>query len=192
MTRGLGVGVAAAVAAERVARTMAVDLDFPSGTARFALGTSDLVLNGATYLAVGMLAAVGTSEESTEIKATGLTIQLSGIPRDAIILTLLQGYQGRRGTVWEVVCNPDTFAVIGQPICVFRGRMDAMNVELGETATVSVTLESRLADWSRARIRRYTDEDQQKQFPGDTGFRFVPSITEKEIVWPGRAWFERR
>jgi hypothetical protein len=34
--------------------------------------------------------------------------------------------------------------------------------------------------------RRYTQEDQQRDYPGDLGFQFVNSIQESQIFWgPG-------
>lgn len=190
MTHGLTSTVAAAVQAEQVARTVAVELDFPSGMARFNSSQTDITFGGATFLGVGVLGAISVTEESAELRAYGLTIELSGIPRDAFALALLQGYQGRRGTVWEVPLNPTTFAVLANPVVIFRGRMDTMQVDMGEGAVVRVALENRLTDWERPRMSRYTDEDQQARQPGDTGFRFVSAMAEREIIWPGRAALE--
>jgi hypothetical protein len=55
-------------------------------------------------------------------------------------------------------------------------------------ASVTVRLENRLADWERPRLRRYTDEDQQRAHPGDKGFEFVTSTVDKDIVWPASNW----
>jgi hypothetical protein len=192
MTRTLTPTVAAAVTQEQVARTVAVELDFPSGISRWNASPATITIDGNPFLGVGVLGTISVTEESAELRAYGLTLALSGIPRDAITLALLQGYQNRPGTVWEVPLDPDTHAVLSRPVVIFRGRMDTLDVSLGDTATVTVSLENRLADWDRPRMRRYTDEDQQKAFPGDTGFRFLPASTEKEIVWPGREYFEAR
>ena len=140
MTRGLTGTVAAAVAAEQAARTVAIELDFPSGMARWNASPMDIVIDGATFLGVGMLGSISVTEESAELRAYGLTVVLSGIPRDAITLALIQGYQGRRGTVWEVPLNPVTHAVLANPVVIFRGRMDTMDIELGEAALVRVAV----------------------------------------------------
>jgi hypothetical protein len=191
MNRGLVPAIATAVTQEQVARTVAVELDFPSGIARWNASPFTIAIAGNPFLGVGVLGTISVTEESAELRAYGLTLSLSGIPRDVISLALLQGYQNRRGTVWEVILDPDTHAPQAA-IVIFRGRMDTLDVQLGETATVQVQLENRLADWERPRIRRYTDEDQQQAYPGDTGFRFVPSTTDKEIIWPSREYFASR
>lgn len=192
MSRGLTPTVAAAVTQEQVARTVAVELDFPSGIARWNASPATITINGAPFFGVGILGGISVTEESAELRSYGLTLTLSGIPRDTVSLALLQGFQNRRGTVWEVPLDPDALTVLASPVVIFRGRMDTCDVQLGDTATVTVALENRLADWERPRIRRYTQEDQQIAHPGDTGFRFVPATTEKEIIWPGREYFDAR
>jgi hypothetical protein len=190
MTRTITPSVAAAIAADRVARTVAVELDFPSGVSRWNASLADIVIDGNVFLGVGNLGTISVTEESAELRAYGLTLVLSGIPRDTVALGLLRGFQNRRGTVWEVPLDPNTFEPLASPVIIFRGRMDTLDVQLGDTGTVTVALENRLADWDRPRIRRYTDEDQQAAHPGDTGLRFVPATTDKEITWPGREFFE--
>lgn len=188
MSRGLTTVAASAVAAETPLRTVAIELDFPSGFTRVNGSPSDLTLNGQVYIGIGGLGAISAVEESSELRAYDLTLQLSGVPRDAVALALAEAYQGRRGTVWEVLLDPVTYAPLLDPIVVFRGRMDQMTVTLGDTATVKVTLLNRLADWERPRVRRYTDEDQKRIYPFDDGFKFVAATTEKPIIWPANSW----
>jgi hypothetical protein len=66
---------------------------------------------------------------------------------------------------------------------IFGGRMDAATVELGTICTITVTAESRLVDWERPRVRRYTHEDQQAAWPEDMGLEFVASMSELELIW---------
>jgi hypothetical protein len=187
MTRGLASANLTAVTGEVVTRTMAIALDFPTGIARWNGSTQDLVIGGETFLGIGVLGAIGTIEEGADARAYGLTVGVTGVPRDAVAIALTQEYQGRPATVWEVQLDANGLPV-GTPPLVFRGRMDQMSVTLGDTATVTVQLENRLADWDRARVRRYTDEDQQRAYPGDLGFQFVTATVDKDIVWPASNW----
>lgn len=187
MSRGLAAGNLAAVTGEIVARTMAVALDFPSGMVRWNGSTQDLVIGGNTFLGLGVLGSIGVIEEGAETRAYGLTVSISGIPRDSVALALTQEYQGRQATLWEVQLDANGLP-IGSPPLAFRGRMDQMSVTLGETATVTVRLENRLADWERPRVRRYTHEDQTRAFPTDKGFEFVTATTDKDIIWPASNW----
>jgi len=87
-----------------------------------------------------------------------------------------------------VILDGNAWTVVADPVIIFRGRMDQMDITLGDTAQVAVKLENRLADWERPKIIRYTYNDQQLRDPGDGSFRFLPATTEKEIVWPSRSF----
>jgi hypothetical protein len=191
MTRGLTAATLAATGAEVVRRTMAVDLDFASGPVRYVSLPADITIAGATFLGVGALGSVAVVEEGADLRSYGLVVSLTGIPRDMVALALLQSYQGRRGTVWEVPLDAN-WQPVADPTVIFRGRMDQMDVTLGETASVRVRLENRLTDWDRPRVRRFTDEDQRAAHPTDRFFEFVSATAEKDLIWPQRTFFERR
>lgn len=190
MARGLTSAAIAAVTSETPVRTVAIELDFPSGFVRINGSPADIVLGGNTFLGVGGLGAITTIEESAELRSFDLSVQLSGIPRDSIALALAEAYQGRRGSVWEVPLSPTTYQPLADPILFFRGRMDQLDIRIGDTATVSVRLQNRLADWDRPKLRRYTDEDQRRVHPGDLGLRFVAATVEKQLLWPAKAWWD--
>lgn len=188
MSRGLTTAATTAVTGEVVTRTTAVEMDFASGMVRLNGSPYTLTIGGETFLGVGMLGQISAAEEGAELRAYGMTVTLSGIPRDMVPIALASNYQGRRATVWEVPLDGATAAAVADPVVVFRGRMDTMEISIGQTATVAVHLENRLADWERPRIRRYTDEDQKAVWPADEGFGFVSTVAEKEIVWPARTY----
>lgn len=191
MSRGLDAPSLAAATGEVVTGCMAVALDFPSGIARWNASTQDIVIGGETFLGVGVLGSISAIEEGAETRAYGISVGITGIPRDAVALALTQEYQGRPGTVWAFQLDANG-APAGTPKIYFRGRMDQMSVQLGETATVTVKLENRLADLERARISRYTNEDQTQKYPTDKGFEFVTATVDKDITWPGSNWTPSR
>lgn len=190
MSRGLSTAALAVTGAEVVSRTMAVALEFPGGTVRWN-GTPKTINFGAQdFLGIGTLGRITAIEEGAELRAYGLTVEVSAIPRDMVSIALNQQYQGRKATIWEVPLD-SSGEVVASPFVAFRGRMDQMDIALGATATVTLRLENRLADWERPRLRRYTDEEQRSVYPGDAGFRFVSAATEKELVWPAKTFFRR-
>lgn len=190
MSRGLTASALAVTGAEILSRTIAVELQFPGGIVRWNGTPKTLTFNGADFLGIGALGSITAIEEGAELRAYGLTLQVSAIPRDMVSIALNQQYQGRKATVWEVPIDANG-EVVANPFIVFRGRMDQMDIILGTTATVVIKLENRLADWERPRVQRYTDEDQRARYPNDAGFRFVSATTEKELVWPERGFFSR-
>lgn len=190
MSRGLTTAAQTAVADETVVRTVAVELDFPSGFVRWNASPADITISGNTFSGVGALGAITAAEEGTELRSYGLTVKLTGIPRDAIALALAEDYQGRAATVWDVPLNDTTWQPVADPVVIFRGRMDQMDIGLGEMAEVSMKLENRLTDWERPKIKRYTDVDQRDRDANDGSFRFVAASTDKEIIWPARSFFQ--
>ena len=190
MSRGLTPAARSAASGETVLRSVAVALDFPAGIARWNSSPADILIAGDTFVGVGALGTISAAEEGIELRSYGITVGITGVPRDAIALALGQAYQGRKGTIWEIMLDPTSWLPVVDPMVIFRGRMDQMDITLGTTAEVTVKLENRLTDWERPKIRRYTDADQRRRDPADGAFRFLPATTEKEIIWPARSFFQ--
>ncbi len=168
-----------------VARPIAlVKLEFDSGSLRLWSGRGDITFNSEVYQGVGHLGELSAIEEGAEARAFGVAMKLSAIPASHISIALIEDVQGRPASVWLGFLD-DNYVLVGDPVLVFKGRMDTIDVEIGDTATLFLTAESRLADWQRPRIRRYTAAQQEERFPGDKGFEFVSDTVEKEIVWGG-------
>jgi hypothetical protein len=73
---------------------------------------------------------------------------------------------------------------VADPFPLWAGLMDTMEVTDGAEPSVALAYESRLVDLERAEVRRYTDADQQAEYPGDRFFEFVPALQEAEIRLP--------
>jgi hypothetical protein len=70
------------------------------------------------------------------------------------------------------------------PIVCWAGRTDQPTLDVSaETSTIEINCESRLLEMNVAVDRRYTNEDQQLDYPGDRAFEFVSSIQEVVIYW---------
>ena len=75
-------------------------------------------------------------------------------------------------------------AIIANPVIVFEGFMDTMNiVEGAETSTITLYVENKLIRLDSANERRYTLQDQLIDHAGDLGFEFVTDIQEKQLKW---------
>lgn len=183
MSRALTAQMIAALASDVVMPFYAVECDFSTGALRANSTPYSLSVNGSTSLGVGKFGGVTAVRETTELGAYQMALRLWGVPRDLISIALASRYQGRSCSIFIGALDPDTHALIPDPFAMFRGRMDTMKIEMGETCTVTLTVESRLADWDRPRERRYTDEDQQAEFNGDSFFRYVPKMQDADIKW---------
>lgn len=182
MSRDLTSALNSEFTSNDMAPFMAIDLAFDGGDFRTWTGYGNIEFGGNTYVGSGDIINVGPVNESSEIKANGISITLSGIPSDLISSALSDPYQGRSAKLFLGIINDGT--VVADPYMIFKGSMDLMTIDdSGDTATIQLTAESRLIDLDRARERRYTSEDQKIDFPNDKGLEFITSLQEKAIVW---------
>lgn len=183
MGRELSAGMEAEVVKPSVSPIFLVEMDFASGFVRAWSGYGDLSWNSYTWLGAGDLMEVDPVEETTSFVANGASFKLNGIPSALIAIALDQQYQGRPATLYLGMLD-STGAVIVDPVEVFGGLMDTMEVDdSGETASIVVRVESQAVALKRPKESRYTHEDQQIDYPGDLGFEYVAALQDKEIVW---------
>ena len=177
--------VLAALRSDNVPILILVKLEFTSGTVYVCNAGYNFLWDNQVWMGVGNMGSVSAVGEGEELKMYGCTLSLTGLDPDLIAISLSSGYQGKPATIWMAPLNSN-YQILVDPVIIFRGRMDTMPVELAETATIQLTVESRLTDWEKPRMRRYNTYDQQLEYPDDKGFEFVTQMAEKEIVW-GRA-----
>lgn len=182
MSRSLTTALNNEFTSQEMSPFMAVDLDFTGGNFLTWTGYGNISFGGSTYVGSGDILNVGAINESSEIKANGIQITLSGIPSDLISSALTDAYQGRSAKLFLGVINDGI--VVADPYIIFQGVMDLMTIDdAGDSASIALTAESRLIDLNRSRERRFTSEDQKIDFPNDKGLEFITSLQEKSIVW---------
>ena len=160
-----------------------VSIQFASSTVYAWTGLGSLVWNGNTFAGVGSIGSVATVEEGSTVQARGTTLTLTGFDPALLGDALTDLRQGLPVTIWLALFDA-TPAVIGNPVIAFAGRVDQPTITCdGATATIQINCESRLMDLNVPAQRRYTNEDQWRDFPGDRGFEFVNSVQEVTIYW---------
>lgn len=167
---------------DRLRPFSAVELDYPDGIVRLSFLPFDIEIEGNTFTGSGSLGAISMITEGAEQKSYGLTITLSGIPSVKTDYLLKQDVQGRIAKVWMGFLD-ENHRLIGKPIIIFVGRMDTQMLKVGKTTDIEVAVESLFIDWQRAKVRRFTNEDQTAAFPDDKGFEFVSAVADMEIIW---------
>lgn len=183
MSRSLTVGMLAEIQKNRLKPAVFVDCQFSSGHIYVWSGIGSVSWNGQTWVGLGKLGGISSLPETTEVRADGVQLSLSGIPSDLINSVLTEIRQGKACNIY-FGCLDDNGAVIADPFKSFSGRTDTASIdEGGDTSTVVINVENSLIDISRPHERRYTHDDQQIDYPGDLGFEFVPSLQEKNVVW---------
>jgi hypothetical protein len=183
MSRNLTAAAITEITAQNMRPVIFAQLYFVSGWIYLWSGFGSIVWNGQTWVGVGTLGTIGSLAETSDVTAAGLQLSLSGIPADLISKALGEVRQGAPVILYQAFLTA-AGAVVSNPYNAWSGRMDTCQIAEGsDTATITITCESRLIDLNRSRERRYQKQDQTIDFPGDLGFDFVPSLQQLNVVW---------
>lgn len=160
-----------------------VELQFGTGTVRVCNAGYAFPWGGFDWIGLGQLGSVDGISEGASLQMYGCGLTLSGIPPEYISEMMTPAdYQGKTAII-RLAPLTDDYQIIADPVVVFKGRMDTCDIQLGQTATITLTVESRLVDWERPRTRRYNDADQQAAHPGDKGMQYVDQMVSKDLKW---------
>lgn len=181
----------------------AVKASFDTQELNLWTGIGDINIAGLNYTGAGSLLEFGEIQETSTISATGITIALSGVPSELLSLALQEKYQGRELTLFFGITDQNRSFILlengsfvllqdgerilqqaGDPAIVFKGYIDQMTIDENPKASkISLSVESRLIDLERSRVRRYTNQDQKTRFPNDRGLEFLEDLQDKQFKW---------
>lgn len=204
--RNIDAGLAAEFATASLSPMLLAELYFDSGTLRLWSGIGNLSWNGNDYIGGGNLIGLSQIEETQDTEAKGLVASLNGIPSDTIALSLQEKTRGRKFRLYlgtfqvtgYIALEDDSGDVAtesggrvllenalgGEPYRIFSGLMDVMEfTDDGKEASIRLSIENALIIGQRAKLARYTAEDQKKRFPNDKGLDFINQLQDKEVVW---------
>lgn len=182
MSHGLTAEQITATAGAVIRPIYMASLDFPVIPLFVHSAVGTISFDGNDYLGLGQYGGIQGIKEGLESRPYEIMLTCSGIPTALIAEVLGEHYQGRAVKIYILLFD-EAHQAIGVPKLIWKGSMDYPDIELGETATVTVSCRSRMADWDRPRIRRYSHEDQQDRYPGDNCFKYVVAMVDKVILW---------
>lgn len=153
-----------------------------TGTVYLWSGVGNITWGGQTWQGVGGLGSITAIEEGATVEARGITLNLSGILQ-SLLADVLQELQ----LGGQIIIYLGLFAgaeLNGTPVIIWQGKADQPTITIGgESAELKLNGESRLVEMNTSVERRYTQDDQQMDFPGDLGFQFQSAIQSATISW---------
>jgi hypothetical protein len=174
--------VAAALELPVLQPALFVTMTFRTGPINVWTGYGSIPWGGHTWQGIGDLGGFAVIEEASSVEAKGTTLTLSGVD-PANLAAVMTEFQLGGATAIYLGLFAGGF-LIGDPIPVWAGVTDQATVDApAETATIAVNCESQLLDMDNAPNRRYSNDDQQLDYPGDQGMQFVNAIQEVTIYW---------
>lgn len=178
-SRDIGSSIVTAINTGVIRPVLFVEMQWPSGTTRAWNGVGPYTWGGNEFTGVGLFGGCSSVRESSDGRANGITLTLSGIPAGMQAIILTEHYQGRTARLWLGFMTASQTLIQDPPYELFRGRMNvASSRKGGKTATISLEIESRLIILQQKNGHRTTNEDQQERYPGDTGYRFIVGINQ--------------
>lgn len=182
--RTLDTNAEAEYASDVLTQVTLVKLDFPDEALHVTNMVGPIDWDGEEWIGVGGVGRIGDIDETFEVRASTLTLELTGVRPSDIVQVKQQKYRGRKVKVWEALLNRDTRAIIGEPTLWWVGFMDTPRIERGEKeAKIVLTSWNRLASWERATNKRRTYADQIQRYANDTGLSRQAELLELRVTW---------
>lgn len=146
--------------------------EFKSGTLRIVTEMKGRVWDGKTWTASGWLIGMSEVEETTDTRSPSFTLGMTG-HETPVTIALAEWQQNRDFMMWLGLLDPLTKELI-DVVPWYGGLSDISMVSINPTKPgVKLRYKSKLADLTRARVRRQTPEDQAIDFPDDTFYNFI-------------------
>jgi len=195
MSRAISSSLLNALTADKIQPFYAIELMFDTrnttdvegnaitiGPLRMWTGLGDKTINvqgsDQVFTGTGSLLTIGDLEEVGDLSAKSVELTLSGIPVSIVSLALQEPYQRR---VMRMYLGEQSTSSVVE---IFSGKMDKMSIsDEAESSTIALTVESKLIELERPSGWRYTDENHQSRYSGDTFFSYVQSLQDKTLVW---------
>lgn len=174
-------------AGEQLPMVQLVEFLFDSGAQRATTAGRPVQWGGHTWQPLGLhLDAV-----QDDVGEFGnITFTLPGVTESHLALALVEPVQGTKVRVYDALIDPAN-GTVADAVLAWAGELDTPGVEDGAQATVVANAEHRGAVALRTKPARYTDDEQQRLYPGDTSLNFDPATDAKPLVWPAASYFRQ-
>lgn len=172
-----------AINAGEVRVGMLCELDYPSTPLRAWTGIGNLDWDSKTWNGTGEFGTISAIQEKAGPTAGNVTLTVSGVPDSLRAIAMANTSSSRMARVWLAAFTEEesgSWVVIDDPWKSFQGKTDIHKLGAGQ---ITVNVETSLARVRMSRVHRYTDQDQQRHFPGDTAGRYGASINKIPFYW---------
>jgi hypothetical protein len=140
---------------------------------------------GSSFVGLGNFGSISSIPSTTDVIAQSISVRLSGIPANLVAETINEVRLTSECSIWLGLFDINN-NLIDHPIRLFGpGQADVPTIsDSGETCTLEITFENALISLQLAVNRRFTDVDQQIDYPGDTGMAYVTIEQNLFIQFP--------
>lgn len=174
-------------AGEHIPMVQLVEIAFTPTTERYCTAGITVQWGGFSWLGLG-LGLEPVEDAVGDMPA--MTLSVPAVSPAQISLALTQQVEGTTMRVYDALVDPATGAV-ADAVLAWAGELSMPALEDGPKAVISVLAEHRGTVATRNRVSRYTHDEQQRLFPGDTALNFDPATDAAPLVWPAASFFKQ-
>ncbi|HET9087132.1 MAG TPA: hypothetical protein VFN53_06405 [Acidobacteriaceae bacterium] len=181
MPRGLNAAQQTALAANVVGLALLAELQFTNETLYIWSGRGNLFFNGILYTGVGSYGKVSPITETQQLMAQGVTLELSGLDPNSIDINEVQNSMSLKNQVIlsTVLLDPSGNVIGGSAIASYQGFMDQATIdETTQTSTVTISVESKLAQLNRSVNWTLAAPDANFWNPAEGAFQWVTYLSD--------------
>jgi len=187
--RDIPAGIVAALESSIFRPLFLVEIQFDT-VLRFSSAYGAITVAGVEYIGAANLGNITSAKENSDLDPNELKITLAGISDASLSAVGNSNYLNRPVVIKVAMFDEDGGVIDDTAMNYFVGKTDDVKFNYGKQSSIVVTARDRLADWSRPRVERNMNSDQQATYPNDKGFEFVGQIADKKIIWPKGEFFE--
>lgn len=173
----------AALIARRVPKALFVDFDHPAQREFLWNGLGRVRWGGREWVGVGDLARISGLSQTSDLGVQRVNFDLMRVEQADIDRMLQYSVAGREVVLYLGIVNDGV--VIPDPIRRASFELSTTRVETDTDGNRFLRFTGLTGIWAMEKpIRRaLTDEEQQKEFPGDTGYSLVAEQQSKTYNW---------
>ena len=186
MSRGLSAPNVTASTALHVRPLVFVKLEFDGVTYYYHNGVGNYVWGGFAWQGIGALGAIGPIEESLDLSPYAVSMGLTVFEPALLAEAVAEEIYNKPATVYIGLLD-DNGQLVADPQERWGGGMDHTTIRLGGGDDhIELLCESEFKFLDRANGSLFTDEDQQRLYPGDLAFEFLDQMIDIKLAWgPG-------
>lgn len=160
------------------------EAEWVDGTKRLWSGAGDLAWAGETWRGVGSLVTISGIQLTGAVGIQAVEIKFASVPGDEQIDVPAESIRRKRARLWLAALTP-LETVIADPYLLATITMSHATWKVGDDGSVSLVVSGTAGIWQheQASNRVWSDEEQQRIWPGDTGFQAMTSVAGQTLKW---------
>lgn len=182
--RSLTNGFKTATAQREVYIGALVEIDYPTTPVRAWTGVGSIVWDSKTWAGLGDMGEMSAVQERAGAEAGRVTLKMAGITAYDRARALLNTSASRKVNCWLAAFSVDAgtgaWSVLPDPWKFFSGISDVHKLHKG---AIEVSVETVLSRLKYAKVARFSNEEQQRHFPGDRSMEYASRINNQPRYW---------